>query len=307
MRFTNGWMATLLVVGLAESAGFCEAFRVATYNLESYVEAATPSRRAKPAEAKAKIRESILAVKPDVLALQELGNTSALMELREGLKNDGLDLPYWELISATDTNIHIALLSKFPFAESRPHTNDSFLLNGRRFHVSRGFAEVEINPNPNYSFTLIAVHLKSRRAVTEADEGELRLEEAKILRDVIDARLEKDPNANLVVLGDFNDTKDSASVRTVIGRGKTKLVDTRPAERDSHNLQPNGPHLGNRLVTWTHYYAIEDSYRRIDFVLVTKSMAREWIPAETYVLAMDDWGLGSDHRPLVAAFEVEDK
>jgi endonuclease/exonuclease/phosphatase family metal-dependent hydrolase len=307
MRFITSRITALIVIVLVETAGRCDTFRVATYNLESYLEAATASRRAKPAEAKAKIRESILALKPDVLALQELGNVGALMELREALKNDGLDLPYWQLISATDTNIHIAVLSKFPFAESRPHTNDSFLLNGRRFHVSRGFAEVDINLNPNYSFTLIAVHLKSRRAVTEADEAELRFEEAKILREIIDARLEKEPDANLLVLGDFNDTKDSASVKTVIGRGKTKLVDTRPAEGNGHKPQTSGSQLEHRLVTWTHYYANEDSYRRIDFLFLTKGMAREWIPAETYVLAMDNWGLASDHRPLVAAFEAEEK
>lgn len=307
MRFASSRIAALIVVALVETAGLCDTFRVATYNLESYLEAATPGRRAKSAESKAKIREIILALKPDVLALQELGNAGALMELRAALKNDGLDLPYWQLISATDTNIHIAVLSKFPFGESRPHTNDSFLLNGRRFHVSRGFAELEIILNPNYSFTLIAAHLKSRRAVTEADEAELRLEEARILREIIDARLEKEPNANLVVVGDFNDTKDSASLKTVIGRGKTKLVDTRPAERASPNVQPHGSGLESRLVTWTHFYAIEDSYRRIDFLLLTKGMAREWIPVQSYVLAIDNWGLASDHRPLVATFEAKDK
>jgi endonuclease/exonuclease/phosphatase family metal-dependent hydrolase len=284
-----------------------ETFRIATYNLESYLETATSSRPAKSVESKAKIRESILALRPDVLALQEVGSLSALTELREALKSDGLELSHWELLSAPDTNIHTAVLSRFALGASRPHTNDSFLLNGRRFHVSRGFAEIDIRVNANYTFTLIAAHLKSRRAMPEADEAEMRLEEAKLLRGLIDARLTNEPNANLVVLGDFNDTKDSASTRTIVGRGKTKLVDTRPAERNGDDAQGPGPQLEHRAVTWTHYYAKEDTYRRIDFLLMSKAMAREWIPGETYVLSIANWGLASDHRPLVAGFEAQDK
>ncbi|PYJ02885.1 MAG: hypothetical protein DME25_14640 [Verrucomicrobia bacterium] len=47
-----------------------ETFRVATYNVENYLDEATETRHAKPPEARAKVRESILALKPDVLALQ---------------------------------------------------------------------------------------------------------------------------------------------------------------------------------------------------------------------------------------------
>jgi hypothetical protein len=58
--------------------------------------------------------------------------------------------------------------------------------------VSRGFAEVDVQVNANYSFTLITAHLKSKRAVAQADEAELRLEEAKVLREKIDDRLAAD-------------------------------------------------------------------------------------------------------------------
>ena len=62
-------------------------------------------------------------------------------------------------------------------------------------------------------------------------------------------------------------------------------------------------------VTWTYYYGTEDSYSRIDYILISPGMAREWIKkgTETYVLALPNWGVGSDHRPIVAAFEAEDK
>jgi endonuclease/exonuclease/phosphatase family metal-dependent hydrolase len=294
--------AILLVTWSAEA----ETFRVATYNVEGYLDEATQTRAAKSAEAKAQVRESICALKPDVLALQEVGAVSALLELQDALKAAGLDLPYWEHVAGADTNIHVAVLSRFPFTARRPHTNDCFLLGGRRFRVSRGFGEVDIQVSTNYSFTLITAHLKSRRPIPQADEADLRLEEAKLLRQTIDARLAADPTANLVVLGDFNDSKDSLSTKAVVGRGKLKLVDTQPAERNGDSSAvPGGAEP--RRVTWTHFYSKDDSFTRIDYLLLSPGMAREWVPQETYVLSRPHWGLASDHRPLVATFEAEDK
>ena len=232
-----------------------DTFRVATYNVENYLDQPTETRpHPKSTEAKAKIREGIRALKPDVLALEEMGTTNALLELRASLKAEGLNFPFWEHVSGHDTNIHVAVLSKFPFTARRPHTNDQFLLGGRRLRVSRGFAEVDIKVNPNYSFTLIASHLKSRRPIAVADEAEMRLEEAKILREIVDADLAANPNANLIVLGDFNDTYNTASTKVVVGRGKTKLIDTRPAERNGDNAPNSNPRYEPRNITWTHYY-----------------------------------------------------
>ena len=297
----------LVALALCGRVASAETFRVATYNLEGYLDQPTETRTAKLPAAKAKVRESILALKPDVLAVQEVGDTNALLELRDTLKADGLDLPHWEHVSGFDTNIHVAILSRFPITARHPHTDDSFLLSGRRFRVSRGFGEIDIQVSTNYSFTLIAAHLKSKRAVAQADEAELRLEEAKLLREKVDAVLATNPNANLVVLGDFNDTKDSASTKAVIGRGKHKLVDTRPAERNGDNAPSPNPAWEPRNVTWTHYYGKEDTYSRIDFLLISPGLAREWVASETYVLTLPNWGVGSDHRPLVATFEAEDK
>jgi len=298
-----------LIIGFIAPAKLAEAetFRVATYNLNNYLDAPTESRRAKSEESKAKVRESILAIKPDVLALEEMGTVSALQELRGSLRAGGLDLPYWEYVSGFDTNIHVVVLSKFPFTSVRPQTNDLFLLNGKPFRVSRGFAEVDIQVNSNYSFTLVAAHLKSKRPIAAADEAELRYEEAKVLREKIDEAFTANPNINLIVLGDLNDYKDSSSIKGVIGRGKHKLVDTRPAERNGDD--PAGPtrRLESPTVTWTHYYSVEDVYSRMDYILLSPGMARKWVKNGTYVLALPNWGKGSDHRPVVATFEVEEK
>ncbi|MCX7871697.1 MAG: endonuclease/exonuclease/phosphatase family protein [Verrucomicrobiae bacterium] len=299
-----------LIIVLTAQIAICEnTFRVATYNLENYVNNPASGRPVKTKIAKEKICENILALKPDVLAIQEIGSLELLMELKTLLKNRGLDFPHYEFVNGWDTNIFVAVLSKFPIVERRSHTNETYLLRGRRLHVSRGFGEIDIQVNSKYRFTIFTCHLKSKRAIAEAAEEEMRVEEAKILREKIEARLAKNPEANILVAGDFNDTKDSISTRTILGRlnAKTGLIDTRPAERNGDNLPPERPGYSPRNVAWTHFYGKEDTYSRIDYILLSRGMAKEWVTNETYVLAVPNWGLASDHRPIVATFIAEDK
>ena len=288
----------------------CTAFaagtvRVATYNVENYLDQPTESRRfTKSTRARAKVCESIRALDPDVIALEEMGSLSALMELRASLQAGGRPYPYWDLVSAWDTNIHVAILSRLPIRASHPHTNENFLLDGRRFSVSRGFAEVTLQAAPNFTFTLIAAHLKSRRPVPEADEAQLRLEEAKVLRGIVDQHFKADPGARLIVLGDFNDVKDSDAVREIIGRGRFKLTDTRPAEQNGDIAPAGNSNFDPRNIAWTEYYGKEDVYTRMDFILLSPALAHDWLRNESYVLALPNWGVGSDHRPIIAAFKT---
>ena len=307
IRFLARRAALILALACSPALLAADTIRVATYNLENYLEQAVGTRPAKSDAAKAKIREGIRALKPDVIALQEVGGVPALLELRAALKAEGLDFPYWNLATGFDTNIFVAVLSKLPFTATHPHTNLNYLLGGRRMQVSRGFAEVEIKVNGGYTFTLVTAHLKSRRPVPAADEGDMRLEEARLLRELIDSRLAANPKANLVVLGDFNDVYDSPAPKEVVGRGATKLVDTRPAERNGDNLPNGNPRYNPRNIAWTHFYGKEDTYSRIDFILLSPGMAKEWIQEGTYALTLPNWGLGSDHRPIVATFSTEDK
>jgi endonuclease/exonuclease/phosphatase family metal-dependent hydrolase len=229
------------------------------------------------------------------------------MELRDALKQAGLDYPHWEHVAGWDTNIFVAVLSRFPIVARRSHTNENFLLGGRRYRVGRGFTDVDIKVSDRYSFTLLGAHLKSKRPVPGADEAELRLEEAKLLRAKVDAHLKANPNANLVVLGDFNDTYNTPAIKAIVGLGRGKLVDTRPAERNGDNLpNPANPRYWPRNISWTHYYGVEDSYSRIDYLMLSPGMAREWVTNETYIPTVTNWGQGSDHRPLVATFEATD-
>ncbi len=294
----------LLFCLLPAARGAEQIFRLATFNVENFLDVPSGTRRAKSPAARAKVRDCILALKPDVIALEEMGATNALLDLQSNLKSSGLDLPFWDEVRGCDTNIHVAVLSRFPFAARRPHTNENFLLDGRRFFVSRGFAELDIQVNPRCAFTLIAAHLKSRRPSPIADEQEWRYEEAAALRRIIDARFAQDPAQNLAVVGDLNDLQDSKPVRAIMGLGATRLFDTRPAERNGDDDASADAGHQSRRITWTHYFARDDLYSRVDYILLGRGMKNHWLKEQTYVLATPNWGLASDHRPLVAAFAV---
>src|SRR6185436_6780660 len=120
----------VLLVLSATASWAAETLRVGTYNINNYLLAQTGSRPAKTAESKAKVREALRAMNADVVALQEVGGSEALQELRTSLQQDGLVYPHWEHVTAHDTNIQVAVLSRFPILARKPHTNDTFLLYG---------------------------------------------------------------------------------------------------------------------------------------------------------------------------------
>jgi hypothetical protein len=220
-------------------------FRLATYNVENYLDAPGLGRQPKAEESKVKVREMIRALNADVIALQEMGRPSALEELRRSLRSEGVEYGYWEHVTGFDTNVHVAVLSKFPIVARRSHTNENFLLGGRRFRVSRGFAEVDIAVGTNYTFTLLTAHLKSKRVIPEADEAEMRLAEARAGEG--GCPLVSRPRAERGGLGGPQRHQGFASTRAVIGRGRLRLVDTRPAERNGDNVPSSNPAWDPRM------------------------------------------------------------
>ena len=53
--------------------------------------------------------------------------------------------------------------------------------------------------------------------------------------------------------------------------------------------------------------AVGGTYARFDYILVSPSMQPYWLPADTYIPTIPNWGVGSDHRPIVASFMTEEK
>ena len=308
VSYTARMRFILIFLATAGALVAADTFTVASFNVENYFLRPFGSRKAKPAVSRAKVRDAILKIKPDVLALQEVGRRAALDELVAGLKAKGLSYPHVEWVQGPDPAIHLVVLSRFPIEARRTHSEVQHLLDRQRFQVSRGFGEVTIRVNANYKFILLNAHLKSKRPVPRASQAAMRLNEARELRRIIEARLKADPNANLLVAGDLNDTLDQPPIRTLLGSKAPKLVDLRPFERNGDRApHPQSAKFIPRRVAWTSFYWKEDSYSRFDYLIASSGMNLELRRAGTYVQAMADWGLASDHRPVVASFFAEDK
>src|SRR6187200_1417687 len=74
------FVALFLLAFCAAPVAHSETFRVATYNVENYLDEPTETRPSKSAESKAKVCENIAALRPDVLALQEMGSLKAFAQ-----------------------------------------------------------------------------------------------------------------------------------------------------------------------------------------------------------------------------------
>ena len=285
-----------------------ETFTVVTYNVENYFLEDFGSRKAKSETSRLKVVEFLRAIDADVIALQEMGRRAALAELRLRLKAKGLDYPHEAWVVGPDPAIHLAVLSRFPIIKDRSHQHVSYLLDRKRFQVSRGIGEVEVQVNSRYRFVLFNVHLKSKRPVGFADQAAMRLEEARALRRLVVKRLNANPDENLLVVGDLNDTPNTDPIKDLIGRRAPRLVDLRPVEQNGDQApNPANQNYGPRRVAWTHFYWAKDEYTRLDYQMASKGMVKELDRSGSRVQVMADWGTTSDHRPVVARFFAEDR
>jgi endonuclease/exonuclease/phosphatase family metal-dependent hydrolase len=251
------------------------------------------------------VRQSIRALNADVLALEEIGSTNALLELRSALQKEGLHYEFWDWMQAKDTNLHLAFFSKVPIVSRTHFTNEAFLYAGKRNFVGRGFEQIEIEPEPGFRLAILSAHLKSKRIMAEADQQSLREEEAQVLRERVDDYLRAHARGNLIVLGDLNDSISSRTLRTVVGRGKTALFDTRPAERNGDSDANSNARFLPRRIIWTHYFGRDETYSRLDYILLSPLLRGRFDPGSSFIPQIPNWGTGSDHRPVVIGLRID--
>jgi len=270
-------------------------FSIMSYNLKlfSYMDRDKDGQEDdfKPETEIAPLVALICEIKPDVLAVQELGLEDSLTLLQQRLKECGFEYTYRDSLVNPSAFANLGILSRFPITYSEPMTNYSYSIKGRNFDVQRGFQQVDIQVNPDFKFRLINVHLKSK-LFHESGQTEMRRNEARLLAAHV-RRLQKDStNINLVICGDFNDSYRSAAMRELIGTDEINLIDLRLEDE-----------FGDR---WTHYYRGEQSYARIDYFLVNRNMESRWVDFKSGIVRDRRTYEASDHRPIISVFKATD-
>ncbi len=256
----------MLAVFSLVAAVLAQALTVATYNVENYtvadrmVDGVYRPAYPKPEKEKAALRQVIAGIAPDILAVEEMGPQPFLDEFQRELKLAGQDFPHTALLQAADPDRHVAVLSKVPFKQVRRHAGVATTYLGRRDVVKRGVLEIVFATNEG-DFSLFVIHLKSRRT-ERPDDPESAIQrqlEAEAVRDLVRSRHPDPARAKYIVCGDWNDTRGSKAVRMLQKRGDTELGFLVPA-------------TDSRGETWTHYYRREDTYSRIDYLLVSAAL-----------------------------------
>ncbi|MCG3149927.1 MAG: hypothetical protein PCFJNLEI_03394 [Verrucomicrobiae bacterium] len=268
---------------------------IGTYNVENwnYIERNKKPNQPKSAAAKQAVVNVIVATQPDVLGLQEMGNTNDFAELRTMLEKNGLVYPHWEHVQGPDKDRHVCLLSKFPIVARNSRTDYSYDLNGQIDRISRGLLDVSVRVNDQYWFRALVVHLKSKRQVENAPgQALVRLEEAKLVRAHLGKILKHDAHANLITLGDFNDTPDSPPFQTILGEPPFSLFPL--------------PAKTARGYEGTHLWRARGEWSRIDHLLASPGLSNEYVAGSATIREGKDDSEASDHRLVSAKFYTHD-
>lgn len=265
----------------------------AAYNLENYTLSASAHSHPKAAPARDAVADVVASVQPDILGVCEIGSVESLADLRERLRLRGVELPHAEFVQGPDADRHLALLSRYPIVQRQSKGQVRFELRGHPELVRRGFLDATVQVSGRYALRLVGVHFKSKLPTPQGEEV-VRRREAELLRRHLDAVLSDDPSLNLLVYGDFNDTREQPAVRQVQGPWGSLLGLVELPAEDAN---------GER---WTHYRHFTDVYSRIDYLMVSRALRREVVgPAR--ICSAPQWKKASDHRLLYTAILPENR
>lgn len=249
----------------------------------------------KPKEPSIALGRALAATNPDFLGIEEIENEGILLRFRGwNLANSGYDYHYCAQ-SIGSRGINNAFLSRIPTRPITVHKFERFALpsdpTGYRFTFARHPVEAILRPSDDIAITAIVVHLKSKRTVVERDPkaANWRTAEAHRLRAMVDAKLDADPDALIVVMGDFNDTPDSLGIRALLdpdANGRVALI-------DPHNHIPKAE---------SDTYLKKPYRSRIDFIMLSPALAKHVVDGSAKIYNQGD--VGSDHAPVAVSLKL---
>ncbi len=288
LHFVSICLSVVFGFGWAEEP---ESVRIGTYNVRNYltmdrlVEGRWRPEYPKPESEKKVVRETILAVRPDLIALQEIGERAHLLELQRDLASEGLEYSGSAWLEAHDSERHLATL----WTENLDvvvveHPNLPIRYMGEVDFVKRGMLELRIE-DVKGEWSLFNLHLKSKYTNVKSDplSSKRRTLEGRAARDRILAVYPRPDEARYLIVGDLNDSPVSGAVRAFLRKG----------ERDLSLPVESSDDLGFR---WTHYYRKEDSYSRIDYILRSPGWGDVFNGIKGRIDRRPNYYDGSDHR-----------
>ncbi len=266
--------------------------RFVVYNVQNWltmdrrVNGRTEKGAPKPEKERLAIARLLAGEKPDILGVSEIGTEEDVTDLQGHLERAGHPMPHFHLNRGADPTRSLVMLSRFPIGKTVVHRNLNYRSKGQAYGMQRGILDATIE-TPAGAYRFLGVHLKSKRETGDGDQEDMRLNEAHLLRREIDAIFREEPKARLVVYGDFNDTRNSPALRAIRGAGNSSRSLQMIAIKDS------------RGEYWTHYWEFQDTYSRVDYVMVSDALRRSVERDRCKIVDSREVAGASDHRPLL--------
>ena len=276
-----------------------DAVTFCSYNLKNWLAMdrfdgeKTTQGAPKPDEEKDAIVAIIAAIHPDILGVCEIGGEEDLRDLQKRLKAKGVDLGNSTVGHGGDPTRKLGLLTRFPIVKENHQRNLQYQIGDLVLPFQRGILDATVKVTDGFSLNCLGVHLKSMRAIPEADQALMRRNEAHLLRKHMDAILSAAPDTNIVLYGDFNEHRNEPAIDEIIGSRASDAVMTEVKLWDR-----NGE-------VWTHFWDTADSYARLDYFFVSKPLRNHIDFAKSYIYASRDFYKASDHRPIVIDISVK--
>ena len=301
------------VEALAKKRG---SVRIASYNvLNLFDEADDPSLSGKYDDLEMRtsrdrcesIAKAIRELDADILCLQEVESEEALRWFRDEFL---ADMEYDHVVSRDVgyyRGVEQSVLSRYPISDStiwpeedlqdmeERKTGDGWNQEGAmptKFQRSPLMVDVEIpsaKGKKTYDVTLVVVHHKAGRNRRQRESEALQLVE------LLEARLEAEPDLNLMVLGDFNAGPRDKSLAVYQDAGFLNAYGRRwKKDGDTRNLFRT--HESNRVIDYLMLHPNLDS----EAIDGTFQVVGTLHPGDKYDWRKDDppKGYAADHYPL---------
>lgn len=238
--------------------------RFLMYNVQNYFVDADKKRsphprRAKPVRERDVVADVIASARPEVIGLIEMSGPAALDDLAERLAARGLKYPHRRVLARWGEDRALALLSMHPIVADRSKA-DCPLVGQTKRMMLRGLLDITVEAADKRRFRILGVHLKSRVSDNPTAAQALRAREARTLADTIQRILQKNPDAPLLVYGDWNDGPKAPAL-AVMSQGSTRATTMQRLKPEDANGE-----------SWTIYYKDGGEYSTFDQIYVNSAL-----------------------------------
>jgi len=195
---------------------------------------------------------------PDIIAFAETENRQVFEGTLKAIDHARYKIDYHESPDPRGIDIGLAWNPHtVTFTGSKPYRVKLDNGRGTRYVVTAGFLA------SGHPFTLVLNHWPSRSFDAKWSEPK-RVAAARVARHIVDSLRTRNPMAEIIVMGDFNDHPEDRSIRKVLGSSFDREEVQRASNRLLYNCWNDSQSPG------TYYY--RKRWERIDQILISSAL-----------------------------------